>query len=733
MSSGRPDNGPKPDAKPDVDRQRVRRRRPAGRLSIQSKVMLMLLACSIASVAVIGAVEYVSARGAMERAMYSRLTELRSAQHRAVVTLFSDLKNSVIIYSRGYTVKDALQAFTAGFDELEHAHVDDAQRQAVVEYYERDVIRPTEESTGEGIDLDAVLPTSNAQEYLEAHYSVQSTGGQDSTADSKKTDDAGDGSAWTAANVRYNDYFREIVTRFEYQDALLLDTRGNVVYTYQKGPDLGTNILTGPYRESNLRDAYRKAMASNASDFVWVTDFAFYQPERGMPTAWLVSPVRARDKLLGVLALPLPISKINTIMTAGKRWEQAGAGATSETYLAGPDNLMRSDSRLFLEDPQAYRRAAIAAGTPSAIVDKAFRLGGTTLVQPVGSAGLRAAQRGETGITTDTGYLGYRELQAHSPLVIPDSDLHWSILATIDTSEAFARIASFARTVMLTTTAIVFVICVVSALLARAFVRPIRRLDEGTNRISAGDYDVTIPVTSRDEIGDLTVAFNEMSRNLRVKEELLNEQRAENDRLLLSLMPEPVMRRYRDGERAIASEHQDVSVIYAEIVGLDEVSGDVSGGELVAMIDDLLRQFDSAAESAGVERIRTLHTGYLAGSGLTTPRLDAAQRIVEFAVEMQRVVTRFNGQTGQHLGVRAGITSGEVVSGLVGRSGVVYDVWGAAASLAYRTYQTGSGSSQPGVYVSDAIHGVVSDSWRFAPAGTIVVDGADQPIWRLSE
>ena len=72
---------------------------------------------------------------------------------------------------------------------------------------------------------------------------------------------------------------------------MLLDTRGNVVYSVNKGPALGTNILTGPYRESNLRGAYEKAMAADSVDFVWITDFQPFQAAGGMPIAWLVSPI----------------------------------------------------------------------------------------------------------------------------------------------------------------------------------------------------------------------------------------------------------------------------------------------------------------------------------------------------------------------------------------------------------------------------------------------------------
>lgn len=88
------------------------------------------------------------------------------------------------------------------------------------------------------------------------------------------------------------------------------------------------------------------------------------------------------------------------------------------------------------------------------------------------------------------------------------------------------------------------------------------------------------------------------------------------------MMPEPVVERYRLGEQTIAQEHQDVTVLFADILGVDEISSGLSGNELVKIVDELVRQFDSAAEHLGVERIRTLHNGYLAGCGVTTPRLD---------------------------------------------------------------------------------------------------------------
>jgi class 3 adenylate cyclase len=698
--------------------------RPLSRFSIQSKIMVMLLLSSLVSLAVICAVEYISGRRALLPAASERMVELRESQKRAMEMLFADLTNSLIVYSSSLTADEAVHAFTAGFDELANAPIDPAQQQSLVSFYKDKLIKPIQQETGENLSIDAVLPDSNAEKYLQVHYTVPSFGTK------AVLDDAGDGSAWSEANAHFNNYFHEIATRFEYRDAMLLDTRGNVVYSVNKGAALGTNILTGPYRASNLRDAYEKAMASDSLDFVWITDFQPFQAALGVPIAWLVSPIGAAGKAAGVLALPLPISKVNRIMTADKGWKAAGMGETAETYLAGPDKLMRSDSRMFLQDPEKYRREAEAAGTPPDIVDEAIRLKGTTLVQPVETTAVRAAQSGQTGTVIDTSYLGQRELAAYAPLHVPNSDLRWSIVATRDSAEAFDRIESFTRTLVLTTAALVFIICVVAMLIARLFVGPVRRLQRGAQEISAGNYDVTIPVTTRDEIGDLTVAFNEMSRNLQIKEELLTEQRKENDRLLLSLMPEPVVQRYRDGEQTIAQEHQDVTVIFADIIGLDEISDELSGNELVAIIDQLVREVDAAAETLGVEPIRTVHNGFLASCGLNVPRLDSVPRTIDFAIEIQRIIERFNSQTGRHLGIRAGVNTGNVISGLVGRTSVIYDMWGAAVNLAH---QMRSGATESGIFVTSEVYEVMRDIRHFTPAGSITVDGSEQPIWKLSD
>ncbi|MBX9980315.1 MAG: adenylate/guanylate cyclase domain-containing protein, partial [Mycobacterium gordonae] len=381
MTSGEPTES-EPETQSAPAKKRARRYLPRirFRISIQSKILVALLMSSILSVAVIGLIGAVSGRNALQQVESERLIELRESQKRQIEALFREVTNSLIVYSGGFSIDQAIIALTAGFNQLNNATITGPQQQALANYYENRMIKPIQRVTGEELDLNALMPKTPAQKYLQANYTAASKPNTDPPGD------PGDGSAWSAANSRFDYYLRSIVSRFNYQDALLFDMDGNIVYTVDKGPDLGTNILTGPYRESNLRDAYLKALRSNDIEFVWITDFEPYQPQLDTPTAWVVSPIGLDGRIDGVMALPVPIAKINYIMTANKQWKAAGMGAATETYLAGPDGLMRSDSRLFLENPQEYRREVVAAGTAPDVVDRAIRLGGTTLVQPVRSA-----------------------------------------------------------------------------------------------------------------------------------------------------------------------------------------------------------------------------------------------------------------------------------------------------------------------------------------------------------
>lgn len=699
----------------------VRLRRMRGRFSIQSKLIAMLLGASIVSAAVVGFIGYQTGQASLRNAAFDRLTQVRETQARQFLVQVSTLKKALLVYTSGPAMADALRSFSAGFNELANAPIDPAQQQAIVNYYDKELISPIEKATGAKLNIDVLLPSTNAAKYLQAHYAVPA-------AQPNGPAPAPDPSAWAAAATRYDPFFDKIVSLFGYGDALLIDPSGNVVYSAKKRADLGTNVLSGPYEQGNLHEAYAKALGADRVDYVSVTDFQTYHPAADHPVAWMGAPVVAGGRTIGVLALQLPITGINALMTFNGKWQENGLGATGETYLAGADDLMRSNSRLFVENKEAFQRDVTAAGTPAELAERAIRLGGTTLIQPVGGDATRAAQRGQTGVRITTDYLGRETLQSYAPVSV-GPDVTWTVVAKIDTAEAFAPERVFTRTMGVALTAIVILDCLAAMALAQLFVRPIRRLEAGAQKVSRGDYAAVIPARTRDEFGDLTKTFNDMSRLLGIKDDLLRRERQENAQLLRSLMPEAVAQRYRQGEETISESHQDVAVLFADIDGLDTLASELPSDEFLTVVNELVRQFDDAAERGGVEPMRILRNGYTASCGLNVPRLDNVERIVAFAIEMQRIVARLNAEDNLQLGFRAGIDTGQVTSGLVGSNTMIYDMWGSAVDLAY---QIQAGGSEPGIYITSRVRDAVHDTHRFTQAGQFTAGDAQEPVWRLT-
>jgi PAS domain S-box-containing protein len=287
------------------------------------------------------------------------------------------------------------------------------------------------------------------------------------------------------------------------------------VYTVAKEADLGTNLLDGPYQDSHLAAAYLKAQYDYLGDSVHLVDFAPHAPSFGEPASFIAAPIVDGAWLLGVLVIQMPVGEIDGVMTSDQNWEIDGLGKSGESYLVGPDFKMRSNSRFFLEDPQAFLEAAEKAGTSPTDIREIRDFGTTILIQEVRSPASIAALIGETATTTTTDYRGVEVLSSYAPLNI--EGVQWAILSEVDATEAFARIRVFTRTLMIRLAGLLAIVLVGSWFLSRFLVAPIVELDSAARGFAAGDEDVEVPVTSGDELGGLAQSFNQMVSAIRQK------------------------------------------------------------------------------------------------------------------------------------------------------------------------------------------------------------------------
>lgn len=685
----------------------------------------MLLAVSIASVVATGIIGYVTGTNAIRNSVNDHMVQLRESRAAQIEATFKSLTDTVAVVSHGQTVISAMDDYSKAFAELRASNPTVApEDQAALRAYYANVFAPElSRGSGKNVDPAIYLPTDPAQQYLQARYTVPSGGDWTKAIG---VGSAGDASEWSAVNARLQPYFRDLSTRAQLDDLLLIDRSGNVVFTAYKGVDLGTNVINGPLQSSELAQGFTKTLAASSADEVIITDFGEYAPALGKPVAWVLTPVGSGGSIDGVMALQIPVDGINAVMTGDEQWQQDGLGSTGETFLAGPDKTMRSTSRMLVTDPQRYRSDVIDAGTPPSVADRVVARKNPILLQPVNNTAVSGALSEQTGVVQTKDYLGNEVLAAYGPVSIPG--LNWVLVAKIDTDEAFAPVNRFARNLALTTAAIVLVVSLLSVLLARLFSKPLRTLNDAARQVSAGNYGVTVGLHSRDELGDLAQSFNDMSRSLETKQALIDQQRTENRELLTSLMPEALADRYREGETTIIENHRDVSVVFTELAGLDEYTASVSAQDALRVRTAFSDSVESAAEAHGLDRVQTLRGGFLASCGLTVPRVDHVDRSVQFALEVQRTVASLNARFDTDFTVRAGIDSGPVSAGLVGSKSMVYELWGEALDLAYRVHAATGG---PGIFVSQRVRDALSESYTFSPTTTPTATGGSDQVWSL--
>ncbi|WP_343866888.1 methyl-accepting chemotaxis protein [Caenispirillum bisanense] len=413
-------------------------------LSIATKLPALIIGTAAIAVGATTWISYDRASDALQEAAQNKLTAVRDARLATISQYFEAIRQDLTVTAASPVVVAALEEFTTAY---------------------------------------ASLPAPEAA--LQAAY-VR-----------KEAAAAGLGD-YATVHERRHPWFKILQEESGYYDVFLLDAEGRVVYTVFKEADLGTDLVRGQFSNSGLAEAFRRVRNGSGTGHAFV-DFAPYAPSNGAPAGFLAAPVHdERGRLLGSLAIQMPIDRIDAVMQ-----EASGLGRTGETYLIGPDRLMRSNSRLATEP--------------------------TLLTTKVDSHAATSALAGRTGVEELRDYRGEMVVSAYAPFTF--QGVTYGLMAESDSAEVFAPVARL-RTVLLSTGAVVLVlIAAVGFAFSRSITKPLSRMTSAMNRLSQGDLSVEIPDRDRrDEIGAMAGAMGIFSENARRVEEMKKEQVAAEER-----------------------------------------------------------------------------------------------------------------------------------------------------------------------------------------------------------
>jgi len=683
-------------------------RSSSGQLSIKSKLILMLLLVSGFSTLLTAALGYRSGQINLTNRVFNQLTSVRASKGSQIEAYFHNIKNHTLTLSEDLSIVAAVQEFDASYQQLGSATLPANAFQTLEQYYSKEFLPRLDKFNSGSPILESYLVRSPASRYLQYQYIAANP---NPVSRKQLLDQASDGSAYSRAHGLHHPIFRNIVAKFGYYDMFLINPQGQIVYTVFKETDFASDLQTGPYRESNLAGLIRQVIASKEKGFTNLADFAAYAPSYGAPASFIAAPIFSCSRLVGVLAFQMPVDEINNVMTGNQSWQKDGLGSTGQTFLVGSDSLMRSASRFHLNDPNAYLAELRSLGTKEDAIARLRQYGTTILQQSVTSPAVARALAGGTGTMRVVDYRNTAVLSSYAPLQIKGL-VDWVILSQMDLREAYAPIYALQRQILITATLLILLVTLLAMALAHLFNKPIQHLIDSARRVSAGEL-ASIPVSnSPDEFGELGRAFNAVVQSLQTQTALVDHKNQENERLLLSVFPTAIARRLLRGETQIADEVTNVAVLFADLKGFSRLVTSLSAHDSLAVLNDLVASFDDAAERFGLEKVKTIGDSYLAVCGLSVPYLDHDKRAIDCAIEMLGILRRFNLERGFQLAIQIGIQSGDIVAGIVGKSKVVYDVWGETVKQSHGLSQSCPAGS---VLVSEVVQHRLKDLYHFEP------------------
>lgn len=215
-------------------------------------------------------------------------------------------------------------------------------------------------------------------------------------------------------------------------------------------------------------------------------------------------------------------------------------------------------------------------------------------------------------------------------------------------------------------------------------------------------------------------------------EEALRTAQERSERLLLNILPAAIAKELKRqnpdagrGGAAIAQRFEEVTVLFADIVGFTHLCSQLAPADLVRLLNEIFSTFDRLAQERGLEKIKTIGDAYMAVAGLPDPRDDSAEMAAELSLDMMREAARFSAYHSEPILLRIGLATGPVVAGVIGLNKFSYDLWGDTVNVASRMEALGIPSC---IQVTQTTYERLRHRYVFEKRGKLQLKGKGEAI-----
>lgn len=467
-------------------------------LTLRAKLIGLLAIVVTVPLAINSIYAYRKSSDGLQNEVIAKLEAARSIKADAVKRYFENAENMITTFANDITTVTAVKEFRDGFYSLRNdrklSPVDlIAFDAAVKQYYDKDFTAEYEKQLTKKPDVSSVLGKLDSHSKVAQYTYIASN--SNPLGSKHKLDRQTDESRYSKSHGRFHPVFREYLTKFSLYDIFIIDESGRIVYTVFKELDFSTSLKDGPYAATNLGEAYQRASAAKPGTAI-LTDYKQYFPSYEAPASFIASPVFDGDKRIGVVAFQMPLDRLSNIMA-----ERSGMGKTGETFLVGPDFLLRSDTFL---NKDVFN------------VVNSFRNPDKASVR---TATIEKALNGGAGHEVTKSYAGVEVISSYAPFKVGDAT--WAFVADLSLSEALEAANSLRNAMMwiagLTLIIGMFVAYVTSSRLSSTIEKIAHRLQESADLVSVSSREISAVS------GQLSEAATEQASSLQETVSSINE------------------------------------------------------------------------------------------------------------------------------------------------------------------------------------------------------------------